>query len=83
MIEAVQLTWRSWNEICDFAGVGKLSEGKPEGFNPNGNPDEIGLRIPTLEGVMEATEGDWIIRGVEGELYPCKDSIFRKTYEEA
>lgn len=39
--------------------------------------------IATLEGTMEAFPGDWIIRGVEGELYPCKDSIFRKTYEPA
>lgn len=39
--------------------------------------------IQTLEGVMRANRGDWIIRGVEGELYPCKDAIFRKTYEPA
>ncbi len=41
------------------------------------------LRIRTLEGVMYADPGDWIIRGVEGEYYPCKDSIFEKTYERA
>jgi hypothetical protein len=39
------------------------------------------LAVMTLEGTMYATRGDWIIRGVEGELYPCKDSIFKKTYE--
>lgn len=38
------------------------------------------LLIPTLEGVMEARMGDYIIRGVSGELYPCKSDIFRKTY---
>ena len=37
--------------------------------------------IHTLEGNMVCEPGDWIIRGVEGEFYPCKDSIFRKTYE--
>lgn len=37
--------------------------------------------IPTLEGVMIANKGDWLITGVEGEQYPCKDAIFRKTYE--
>lgn len=42
-----------------------------------------GLLIETLEGTMEAAVGDWIIRGVEGELYPCKPSVFAKTYEEA
>ena len=37
--------------------------------------------IRTLEGTMTAGEGDWIIRGVNGELYPCKPDIFEKTYE--
>ena len=39
------------------------------------------LVVPTLEGDMTASPGDWIIKGVEGEIYPCKDSIFRATYE--
>ena len=37
--------------------------------------------IHTLEGTMTASRGDFIIRGVEGELYPCKEEIFYKTYE--
>lgn len=37
--------------------------------------------IKTLEGVMTAGIGDWIIRGLKGELYPCKDEIFRLTYD--
>lgn len=39
--------------------------------------------IPTLEGEMTAQPGDWIIRGVKGELYPCKPDIFAATYEPA
>ena len=39
------------------------------------------LLIVTPEGVMTATAGDWIIRGVAGELYPCKPEIFAITYE--
>lgn len=39
-----------------------------------------GLRIMTLEGVMRGNVGDYVIRGVEGELYPCKTSVFEKTY---
>lgn len=39
------------------------------------------LFINTLEGQMTADEGDWIIRGVKGELYPCKDDIFQETYD--
>lgn len=45
-------------------------------------PDGSGaLSIETLEGVMRADVGDWIIRGVKGELYPCKPDIFEATYE--
>ena len=39
------------------------------------------IRIKTLEGVMKAGLGDWIIRGVSGEFYPCKPCIFAATYE--
>lgn len=37
--------------------------------------------IKTLEGTMRADEGDWIIRGIKGEIYPCKSDIFAATYE--
>ncbi|MFJ7665366.1 hypothetical protein ACIQXW_23690 [Lysinibacillus sp. NPDC097162] len=40
-----------------------------------------GLKIYTLEGVMNANEGDYIIKGVQGEFYPCKPDIFQATYE--
>jgi hypothetical protein len=40
------------------------------------------LEIKTLEGVMTASKGDWIIKGVHGEFYPCKPDIFELTYEE-
>lgn len=39
------------------------------------------VMIVTLEGTMTASLGDWIIRGVQGELYPCKPDIFARTYE--
>ncbi len=42
----------------------------------------FGLQIPTLEGTMTVSLGDYIIRGVNGEYYPCKPDIFQKTYEE-
>ena len=41
------------------------------------------ILIRTLEGVMRANLGDWIIRGVNDEIYPCKPDIFQKTYEPA
>lgn len=40
-----------------------------------------GFDIDTLEGTMHANDGDWIIKGVNGEFYPCKPDIFEKTYE--
>lgn len=39
------------------------------------------LKIETLEGLMIATEGDYIIKGVQGKFYPCKPDIFAQTYE--
>lgn len=41
------------------------------------------MDIVTLEGVMHADVGDWIITGVKGEMYPCKPDVFEKTYEPA
>jgi len=41
------------------------------------------LVIPTLEGEMRCDHGDWIIKGVQGEFYPCKPEIFELTYEPA
>ena len=44
--------------------------------------DDQGYDIHTLEGVMHASPGDWIIKGVQGEFYPCKPDIFAATYDE-
>ena len=44
-------------------------------------PDDQSCQIFTLEGVMAAVKGDMVIRGVNGEFYPCKPDIFAKTYE--
>lgn len=49
-------------------------------FMPPRGPD-IKMVIRTLEGQMWAAPGDWIIRGVAGEIYPCKPHIFEATYE--
>ena len=45
------------------------------------NPEKPIMKIETLEGIMSASEGDYIIKGVNGEFYPCKPDIFEKTYE--
>jgi len=90
VIEAVQLCWRNWNEVCDFLG-GIISPANP-GRSSSEYSDTCGeqtvtdagwieITIPTLEGDHIARHGDWIIRGVNGEFYPCKPDIFEKTYE--
>ena len=42
---------------------------------------EGSFRVETLEGTMEGQEGDWLIEGINGELYPCKPDIFEESYE--
>lgn len=42
---------------------------------------DVEMEIETLEGTMKADKGDWIIKGVKGELYPCKPDVFAMTYE--
>lgn len=76
-VEAVQLRWDNWSEMCKFIGVDQ-GENQPHG---NQDGEAIGLDIPTLEGVMHANENDYIIKGVQGEFYPCKPDIFEATYE--
>jgi hypothetical protein len=80
VIEAEQFlpNKESTDKIMALAGLGSR---KVEVFvNPEGH---YNMYIETLEGKMQATVGDWIIRGVSGEVYPCKPDIFLKTYEAA
>lgn len=54
---------------------------KGDVFFENVGTEQVTLKIKTLEGEMTAQRGDWIIQGVNGEIYPCKPDIFEKTYE--
>ena len=72
VIEAVQFTGDNWMAMGEFIGS-KASLAKEWGENI--------LLIETLEGTMKAQQGDWIIKGVKGEFYPCKPDIFELTYE--
>ena len=78
VIEAIQLKWENWSEICDFVGVPKNGHG----FNDYTGEAKIRMIIKTLEGELTASEGDYIIKGIKGEFYPCKPDIFEQTYEE-
>jgi hypothetical protein len=51
-------------------------------LHPNLDAHPPCVMIDTLEGRMRGDVGDWIIKGIKGELYPCRDDIFRMTYEE-
>jgi len=73
VIDAVQFTGNNKAEVTKF-----FNEALPEetiGFNVHN------IIIPTLEGNMTASIGDYIIRGIRGEYYPCKPDIFYATYE--
>lgn len=70
-IEAVQWTGDNLAELR-----------KLEGFNAVHTCFGGRLNIKTYEGMIHASVGDYIIKGVQGEFYPCKPEIFKQTYEE-
>jgi hypothetical protein len=84
VIEAVQFDEQAaWDSFLDkkhvfgkFKASGRYHAGDREIYQAT-------LTIPTLEGHMRAELGDWIIKGVAGEFYPCKPEIFAATYDPA
>lgn len=72
VIEAVQYNGMNGLKLLSWAGSVEIEE------------DFLGefVEIYTLEGVMKCSKGDWLIKGVKGEFYPCKPDIFEATYEE-
>lgn len=77
VIEAVQWTGDNVQEMIDHCAP--LGQGEPWQVEPVNAGDP--LTIHTLEGDHRGDIGDYIIRGVKGELYPCKPDIFEATYE--
>lgn len=77
IIEAIQFTDDS-DTLCALSELGL----DPVRID-YANPKTPVLKIQTLEGTMAAQIGDYIIKGVNGEFYPCKPDIFEKTYEVA
>ena len=76
IIEAIQYHVAETNkaEIMTFMGASEYSE--------DFLGDDPGIDIKTLEGTMHCSPGDYVIKGVQGEFYPCKPDIFKQTYEE-
>ena len=75
VIEAMQFTDETKNQCANFVTCNCSYE-----FDDDGAPV---MGIQTLEGKMTCQLGDYIIKGVNGEFYPCKPDIFEKTYEKA
>jgi hypothetical protein len=75
VVEAMQADfgYRNLKDIIEFAGAA---------IRPIERRPDYKLKIQTLEGVMAVQPGDYIIKGVAGEFYPCKPDIFEQTYEE-
>lgn len=76
--------WVESNTLGSFEPMDVIEGRKP--YPASGvsiDPRDGRLIISTLEGLHWANFGDWIIRGVQGEFYPIKDSVFRETYEPA
>ena len=78
-VEALEWTGQNVHDMMDFIG----SEENITSLELVFNVDKAGeaLIINTLEGDLEASVGDYVIRGVKGEFYPCKPDIFKLTYE--
>lgn len=72
-VEAVQWTGDNRKDIWDFCTLAY--------FNTDFETGDLKLMIQTLEGPMEASVGDYIIKGIKGEFYPCKPDIFLLTYD--
>ena len=85
-IEAVQLCWKNWNEICDFVP----REIRPEEHVTycsecndacGESPEYIKMKLLTPEGLMGVKHGDWIIKGLHGECYSHKAQWFFDAHE--
>lgn len=77
IVEAVQLLPETVQECYDFVGA----KGNFPECGMGIDPADGQFKITTLEGVHIASVGDFIIKGVKGEFYPCKPDIFEATYE--
>lgn len=75
VIEAEQFTLKNKDRAFHFITCNCAAS-----WDAIGNPT---IQIQTIEGVMTAQLGDWIIKGIKGEFYPCKPDIFEATYEPA
>jgi len=82
VIEAIQFTMDTAIECLIDRKPAPFGLSVSGDYHPaNRTVSSAWISIRTLEGTMRADIGDWIIKGVKGELYPCKPDIFEATYE--
>lgn len=81
VIEAVQWTGMNPDEIRAFAGNDVAIDYLDTAWEVGKGRPHVSITIHTLEGDMIADVGDYIIKGIRGEFYPCKPDIFEATYE--
>lgn len=82
IIKAVLWDGLNTSEIKEFCGDNARFTYYDDAWKARVGPVIADLNIETLEGTHHATIGDYVIKGVHGEFYPCKPDIFEKTYEE-
>lgn len=80
-VQACQWTGKNWDEIKEFCNDVVYKHPLESIENIYGSIKVYDLMIHTLEGDHKANIGDYIIKGVRGEFYPCKKDIFEETYE--
>lgn len=83
VVEAIQWNGVNLQEIIYFVGDKLECHICDTAWKVGKDKPQVTIKIKTLEGEHIATEGDYIIKGVHGEFYPCKSDIFEKTYEPA
>lgn len=90
-IEALQLTWANWSEVCLFVNIGEFNSGHAKGVYicPDGTivddfPGEdhkLGLKIPKDDSFVLASQGDWLVKDSDGELHIYSADLFDELYE--
>lgn len=78
-VEARRINAEDWDSVQDIASWANAEVVDIDMFRSQ--HDNAVMVILTMEGPMYAEDGDWIIRGVVGEFYPCKNDVFEASYE--
>lgn len=73
-VEVIEFNGWNWRECLEFSGANYILFMDVISYRKE-------LQIETLEGTMTASVGDYIIKGIQGEVYPCKPDIFKETYD--